>query len=54
VEENLEHAYALTVHKAQGSDFDHGGLTYQIQHHLFPSVPRNKSTPRTPHRSDVL
>jgi fatty acid desaturase len=24
------------------ADFWHGGLNYQIEHHLFPTIPRNK------------
>ena len=35
----------LTARNVRGSwlvDFWYGGLNYQIEHHLFPSMPRNR------------
>jgi fatty acid desaturase len=39
------HAQVLTARNVRPSppvDFWYGGLNYQIEHHLFPSMPRNK------------
>jgi fatty acid desaturase len=39
------HQQILTARNVQGSplaDFWYGGLNYQIEHHLFPNMPRNK------------
>ncbi|HIF43721.1 MAG TPA: acyl-CoA desaturase, partial [Dehalococcoidia bacterium] len=38
------HQQVLTARNVQGSpiaDFWYGGLNYQIEHHLFPNMPRN-------------
>ena len=38
------HQQVLTARDVQGSplaDFWYGGLNYQIEHHLFPNMPRN-------------
>ena len=38
------HMQTLTARNVQGSplaDFWYGGLNYQIEHHLFPNMPRN-------------
>ncbi len=34
---------ARNVHAHPFTDFWYGGLNYQIEHHLFPSMPRNQS-----------
>jgi fatty acid desaturase len=39
------HQQVLTARNVKGSplvDFWYGGLNYQIEHHLFPTMPRNK------------
>ncbi len=33
---------ARNVRAAPLTDFWYGGLNYQIEHHLFPTIPRNK------------
>ena len=33
---------ARNIHANPVTDFVYGGLNYQIEHHLFPSMPRNK------------
>jgi fatty acid desaturase len=39
------HMQILTSRNVRGglvADFMYGGLNYQIEHHLFPTVPRNR------------
>ena len=45
------HTQVLTARNIRGSrfvDFWYGGLNYQIEHHLFPTLPRNRLSAAQP------
>ena len=47
----------LTSRNVRGgllTDFALGGLNYQIEHHLFPSMPRGSPAPRPAPRTGLL